>query len=294
MSIVLNGRSDSDTVIDEETLKLAAHIPALWAPSRERVLVVGLGTGVTAGELSLYEDAGRIDVAEISPSVIDFLPLFSAHTSAVHADPRLHVQLGDAVLTLRRASEPWDVITSEPSNPWVAGADTLFTREFYRLVRERLSERGIFLQWVQLYDNDYEMLGVMLNTVKSEFPVLHAFRGSEGDLLLLASSTAFTAEDGQRARETLVANPRVAASLAEIGILSTADLLAREVSTLPLVLRQAGRHGINTMDHPRLHYMAGRAMFAGTRVTEQMLRHGTTNLDFLFDERFRSEHGSGR
>ncbi len=287
LALVSNGRSESDTAVDAETIRLAAHLPALWAARRDRVLVIGSGTGVTAGEVSLYPDVTRIDLAEISPAVVRFLPLFGEFTRGVHRDARLRVVLGDALLTLRRSREPWDIIVSEPSNPWVSGADQLFTREFYELVRERLAEGGLFLQWIQLYESSYAMLCVMLNTLRAEFPVVHAFRGSENDLLLLASTRPFTTEDRQRAEVVLAAHPDVAESLAGLGIASISDVLAREVGTLPIVMRQARRYGVNTADHPRLHYMAGRALFDGATVSKEHLRHGETRLDFLFDHAIR-------
>ena len=98
-------------------------------------MVVGLGTGVTAGELTLYPDVERIDVAEISPSVIEALPYFEEFTYGVHKDPRVNILMGDAFRIIGRSKKKWDIVISEPSNPWVTGVDSLFTREFYQLVK---------------------------------------------------------------------------------------------------------------------------------------------------------------
>lgn len=281
-SLVVNGRSESNTIMDAATLRLSAHIPALWAPRRDRVLLVGLGTGVTAANLALYDDLGSLEVAEISPNVIRFLPHFSGFTDNVERDPRLHVRLADATLVVRQTEGRFDLVISEPSNPWTAGADTLFTREFYRSVRDRLSEDGLFLQWVQLYESDFRILGMILNTLRQEFPAVHAFRGSRGDLLVLAGKRPFTPEDRMRAERVLAENPRAAAALAEIDVHSVRDILAREVQSLPIVFEQTRHFGINTADHPRLLYLAGRAMFSGAEVSEEMLRHGQTDFGALF------------
>ena len=215
--------------------------------------------------------------------MVRFLPLFSDFTGAVERDPRLRVRLGDASLVVRQAREPWDIIVSEPSNPWTSGADALFTREFYRRVGERLTDDGLFLQWVQLYESDFAILSMILNTLHGEFPVIHAFRGSKGDLLLLAAKRPFSAEDRARAEQALARHPRVAASLAEIGVFSVKDLLGREVQSLPLVMQQARRYGVHTADHPRLLYLAGKAMFSGSEVTEETLRRGATDIESLFE-----------
>jgi hypothetical protein len=284
LSLIVNGKSESSTVEDAETIRLLAHLPALWASARNSALVIGLGTGVTAGELSLYDDVGRIDVAEISPSATRLLPLFGAFTHDVHTDGRLRMLRGDALVTLRRAREPWDLIISEPSNPWVAGADQLFTREFYGSVRSRLAPNGQFVQWFQLYETDFEMLALVLNTLRAEFPTLHAFRGSENDLLLLAARRPFTSADRQRAEATLARLDAVRSSLDEIGVSSIEDILEREVQTLPNLLFQGRKYGVNTVDRPRLHYLAGRAMFDGTRITEDML-DGVVDLDLRWSER---------
>jgi spermidine synthase len=118
LSILVNGKPDSNTVHDRQTLKLTAHLPALWARQQARALVIGLGTGVTAGELSLYPDMETIAVAEISPSVVEALPHFAAFTHRVHENPRLRINHGEAFRIRRRRPEKWDLIISEPSNPW--------------------------------------------------------------------------------------------------------------------------------------------------------------------------------
>ncbi|MGA8180068.1 MAG: hypothetical protein WB792_08405, partial [Desulfobacterales bacterium] len=147
MALFINGKSDSSTIGDIYTLKLLSHIPALLAEKRNNIMVVGLGTGVTAGELTLYPDVDRIDVAEISPSVVAALPYFGEFTHSIQKDPRVHILIGDAFRIIGRSNKKWDIVISEPSNPWVTGVDSLFTRDFYRLVRSHLTEKGVLMQW---------------------------------------------------------------------------------------------------------------------------------------------------
>jgi hypothetical protein len=292
LALFVNGKPESSATRDATTLRLLAHLPALWAERRAHVLLVGLGPGVTAGELSLYPEVERIDVAEISPSVVRALPEFTEYTHGVESDRRLAIHTRDAWLVLKQSPESWDVIVSEPSNPWVSGVDQLFTREFYRLVSGKLTDRGLFVQWVQLYESDFEALALVLNSLHAELPTLHAFRGVQGDLLLLAAKRPFDRGDRLRAEEVLAAHPAVADSLRGVGIESIAAILEREVTTLPVLLQQGARYGFNTLDHPRLHYLAGRNLFLGPTVTDDMLR-GVTNLDFLFEAAGRGSSASG-
>ena len=264
LAIMVNGKPDSNTAHDRQTLKLSVHIPALWANHRTKTMVIGLGTGVTVGELSLYPDVKQLDVAELASGVVDALPLFAPFTHAVQNDPRLRLHLGDAFRVLGRSHEQWDLIVSEPSNPWVTGVDLLFSREFYRLARAHLTDDGVLLQWVQKYAIDPQSFGLLMNTVRSEFPHRCIYQGEPGDLLVLASKRPFTVADQEHAQATLAGNPAVRAALAEIGIHSIDELRQRERMGLLLVADQLKQVGTETLDRPRLHYLAGRARFIGT------------------------------
>lgn len=263
LAIMVNGKSDSNTAQDRQTLKLSAHIPALWAERRSKAMVIGLGTGVTVGELTLYPDVEQIDVAELSSGVVDALPLFSPFTHAAQRDPRVRIHVGDAFRVLGRSREQWDLIISEPSNVWLTGVDLLFSREFYRLAREHLTHNGLLLQWVQKYAMDPQTFGILMNTLRSEFPHACIYQGEPGDLLVLASKRPLTVADQERARATLAANASVRESLAEIGVNSFEELRKRERMGLLLVAGQLEGVGLETLDRPRVHYRAGRARFIG-------------------------------
>ena len=269
-SIMVNGKSDSSTVGDMYTIKLAAHLPALFARERASALVVCLGTGVTAGEFTLYPEMERIDVAEIAPTVVEALPYFSAYTHDLERDPRVLILAEDAISVLARHDRTWDIIASEPSNPWVAGVDLLFTREFYRLVRARLATGGVFLQWLHMFDASAEMFSMIAATVSSAFPHCRAFSSQMNDLLILASNEPIGPAELRRAEARLAANGQVRASLAPLQLDRLPQILAREVLSPSLIQRFAG--GVQqTMDHPRLHYIAGRSFFLNERVPRELL-----------------------
>lgn len=256
-SIVVNGKSDSSTYFDRETLRLSAHLPALFGVLPERALVIGLGTGVTAGELTLYPGIKRIRVVEISPAVRDFLIFFDDAIHGLRGDPRYEPVTGDAFRVLRRSEERYDVIISEPSNPWVLGVDQLFSLEFYALVGKRLEQGGIFVQWIQRYATTEEVYDTVVRTLRNEFPYLRAFRGAAHDDLFVASKTPLPDERMAALGEFLRDNSEIRRSLAEIGVLGVDDLLLRELRIPDLSSGDA----LETLDRPRIHHLSGRAFF---------------------------------
>jgi spermidine synthase len=271
LSIYINGKSDSSTFTDISTLKLSAHLSAILASQRRNAMVIGLGTGVTAGELTLYPDIERIDVAEISPTVVKALPYFSEANYDVHKNPKVKIHIGDAFRILGRSKNKWDIIISEPSNPWVTGVDLLFTKEFYALVKERLSVNGILLQWVHIYDADIGMVGMIVNTVMQAFQRCHVFMANTGDLLIVATDKELARDDLERAENSLRTNKAVRNSLDLIHLSSLDALLLREIWSPSYVKYFFSDFGIQTMDHPRLHYMAGKMFFMGATMPNSAL-----------------------
>jgi len=262
MALFINGKSDSSTIGDIYTVKLLAHIPALLAEKRSSVMVVGLGTGVTAGELTLYPDVERIDVAEISPSVVEALPLFHRFTYDVHKDPRVNIHVGDAFRIIGRSPKKWDIVISEPSNPWVTGVDSLFTREFYHLVKNHLTDSGVMMQWAHTIIASPPMIEMILNTVQQEFKYSHVFLGGS-DLLILASNKPLFCRNLTAAEATLATNEKVKKSLEEINVTSLASLLIKERWTPSYPADYFSNSGIQSLDFPRLHYLAGKDFFLG-------------------------------
>lgn len=262
MALFINGKSDSSTIGDIYTLKLLAHIPALLADRRTNVMVVGLGTGVTAGELTLYPDIEQIDVAEISPSVVKALPYFQAFTHNAHKDPRVKIHTGDAFRIIGRSQKKWDIVISEPSNPWVTGVDSLFTKDFYRLVKDHLSENGVLMQWAHTIVASPGMIEMILNTVQQEFKHSHVFLGGS-DLLIMASNQPISCSNLTQAEAVLKNNEKVKQSLQKINVSSLASILIKERWTSSYIADYFSNADIQSLDFPKLHYLAGKDFFIG-------------------------------
>lgn len=266
MSIMVNGKSDSATKGDIDTLKLSAHIPALLSKKIDDIMLIGLGTGVTCGELSLYDEVKNIEVAEISPFVAKVLPLFGEYTYNVHKNPKLKINIGDAYRIIERSNKKWDLIISEPSNPWTTGVDMLFTQEFYKIAKEKLSSGGILLQWFNMYVSDVKMMGMIINTINSVFPYHHILMTGYSDALIVAKNDEITLTDIDRARKRLKKNHAVANSLKQIHINSIEDILIREIWPSTYTASIVSKHGLQTMDNPRLHYDAGKNFFFNSQI----------------------------
>jgi spermidine synthase len=270
-SIYIDGKSESNTWLDRETLVLSAHLPMLLAGRRERALVIGQGTGVTAAELARWPGLTRIDMVELSPTVARTLPLFREQIGDIGSDARLRLHVEDARHFLRRPGEGWDVIVSEPSHVWNSGNDLMFTLEFLRSVERRLRPGGVFLMWVHLYETDTSVICPIVSALATVFPETRAFRGTKGDWLIAASSSSFElTEDGLRS--TLEAQPEVARGLAFAGIDGAAALVEREIGAFPSYAEHARNSCVpHVAGEARLAYRAAHALYEGRVLLEDEL-----------------------
>lgn len=186
LSLRLNGKVDASTG-DMLTQVLLGLVPAAFAEPGARTLIVGCGSGVTLGA-ALAAGAGRTDLVELEPAVLEASKFFHAAGENPLYDPRVHIRLDDGRNALARSDERFALIVSEPSNPWLAGVNNLFTEDFYRLARSRLARGGVFCQWLQVYEISPGTFGSILASFFSVFPRGQAFVGTDGvDLVLCAS-----------------------------------------------------------------------------------------------------------
>lgn len=262
-SIVSNGKSDGNTLGDLPTMVLTAVLPALFADRPERVFVVGYGTGITVGELASLESVEQIIVAEISPGVIHAAPLFDFANYAASRDPKVEIICSDAHRALMRSDGNFDLIVSEPSNPWVTGVEMLYSREFLTAAAAHLNPGGVFAQWIQQYDIDDAALELVLRTFSSVFKDVTIWR-ADADLILLGFNETLPPSMLDRL-ERRIAQPDYATSLKRAGIESLPALLIHEIVPAG-VLHAAKLTGpLHTLTHPRLSHQAGLAFFLGQK-----------------------------
>ena len=218
----VNGKADASTGGDMSTQILLGQLPLLFGPRPERVAVIGYASGVTAGSVARHP-VERIDVIEIEPAILAAERFFQDANGRPLDDPRVHAVLDDGRAHLAANPGAYDVIISEPSNPWMSGVSNLFTREFFHIAREALRPGGRLLQWVQLYAMPPEDLYSILAALRAEFGYVYAFAhgDEEPDLLLLATQEPLGRDDLPHWEEL---QPAVKYDLRRIGNFSTTDL----------------------------------------------------------------------
>jgi spermidine synthase len=184
----VNGKVDASSVADMDTQVMLGLLPALAHPRPRRAFVVGFGSGATTGTLADVPGMARIDVAEIERAVLRASRLFRDANHDVLDDPRVHVIEDDARSALMLAETPYDLIVSEPSNPWIAGVASLFTRDYYRIVARRLAAGGIFCQWLQMYRLTPGAAAVVVANLRAVFPHVEIWFANASDLMVLAAN----------------------------------------------------------------------------------------------------------
>jgi hypothetical protein len=187
LAFIVNGKIDGNSRGDAGTQVMSGLLGALLHPAPRSVLVVGLGTGSTAGWLAAVPTIERTDVVELEPSIAEVARACAPVNRGVMANPRVAIRYGDAREVLMTTPRRYDLIFSEPSNPYRAGIASLFTREFYRAASNRLAEGGLFLQWMQAYEVDEDTVYRVLATLQSVFDSVEVWQTQANDLLLVGS-----------------------------------------------------------------------------------------------------------
>ena len=256
-SLAIDGKVDASNAEDMLTQKLLAHVPLLLHPHPREVLVIGLGSGVTLGS-ALRHPIERASVVEISPEVVSASGFFTEENRRALDDPRTRLIVGDGRSHLLLAEDRYDVIISEPSNPWMAGVAALFTREFFTAARERLAPGGILCQWAHTYSISDADLRSIVATFESVFPDGTAWLVGESDLLLIGSTAPLAALDRGLAAWH---RPGIEDDLAGVTVRDPFSLLTTFVAGGDALRAYANGARVQTDDRLALEYSAPRAIY---------------------------------
>jgi spermidine synthase len=262
LSLAVDGKVDATSAGDMLTQRMLAHLPLLLHPRPREVCVIGLGSGVTAGS-ALAHEGTRVDAVEISPEVVEAARLFSHVNRGALGDPRLRVLVDDGRNHLLLTDRRYDVIISEPSNPWMAGVSALFTRDFFRLARERLAPDGLFCQWAHMYNMAPEDLRTVVAGFTDVFPEAALFLLNEGDVLLLGAAGDLPRPEAATLQARMTA-PAVRDDLAGVQVKSTYGVASLFALGPPDLARWAGSAPRHTDDRPVLEFRAPRSLHADT------------------------------
>jgi spermidine synthase len=268
-TISTNGKPDASIQMnaalprqpDEDTMVMLGALPLLARPNAQAIANIGFGSGLTAETLLAHSGPRSVDSIEIEPAMAAGAKAFLPRVDRVFRDPRSALHFEDAKSFFARHGKRYDLIVSEPSNPWVNGVASLFTVEFYRHAIRHLAPNGLFVQWLHIYELDDRLLGSMLAALGAVFPDYDVYQSNDGDLVVLA------ARDGQvpLPGEFPSGEAAFVESLRQVGLSRREHLLARRLGgkhEIGRLLAQL-KPGLNSDFDPMVQLGAPRARFLG-------------------------------
>jgi spermidine synthase len=265
ITLAIDGKVDASTGTGDMTTQvLLAQLPLHFHPKPETLLVIGLGSGVTLGSAQQHEIAS-IDCVELLENVVEASDHFRQFNYDCLAHPGTNLIVGDARNHLLLTPKLYDVIISEPTNPWISGVNDLFTLEFFRLAKARLAADGIMCAWFHTYHMGDDDVRIMLNTFTAVFPEAVLWMSGGQDLILLGSTRPLKFDSRLMG---IMRKPSVAGDLARIWIHAPEDLLSSYVAG-PVGLRSFAESAtqLNTDDNMLLEFSAGAKVLEETQET---------------------------
>jgi len=304
-AFIVNGKSDGHAIIDAPTQVMSGLVPALLHPAPKSTLVVGLGTGSTAGWLGAIPTMERVDVVELEPAILRVAKDCAPVNRSVLDNPKVHIQLADAREVLRATPSRYDIVFSEPSNPYRAGISSMYTVEYYRAVADRLNPGGLFVQWMQAYEVDGWAVATAIVTIRQVFAELDVWETESGDLLLIGSVDKRPPLDVARMRARLTEEPFATAARSVWHTDSVEGVFAHFVANTALsdVLVRNGMGAVNTDDQNLLEFAFARSVGRRRRVDrdlrvlaarlgiERPLVAGAVAFDDVLEERWLFQTG---
>jgi len=186
-AFVVNGKVDGNAIEDASTQVMLGMISAILHPEPKRSMVIGMGTGSSAGWLAQIDSMERVDVVELESDILTIAEWCAPVNENLLENSKFHFIEGDAREIVLTARDKYDLIASEPSNPYRAGIASLYTLEFYSAVAKRLNDGGIFTQWVQAYEIDAQTVRTILATLSTVFPSVEIWQTKEDDMVMVCS-----------------------------------------------------------------------------------------------------------
>jgi spermidine synthase len=276
-SLWTGGKADATTHSDAATQLLLAHVPLLLHPDPQDVCVIGLASGMTLGSAACYP-VKTLDCVEIAPAMVEACRWFDPWNRHVLDDPRVRIILNDGRNHLAMTAKRYDVIISEPSNPWIAGIGDLFTREFFEICRDRLNDRGIACVWINAYETDSEAFRSVVGTFRSVFPEMTIWSPLKYDYILIGSKAPLAVDYAHLAQG--LASPAVAEDLLRSGIRSPAQFLGRLAMDAATAGTWTEGAPVHTDDNALMEFRAARSMLTMDALTLALTLHAQDAVAF--------------
>ncbi len=269
-TIATNGKPDAsirmgagEPTDDEYTMVMAASLPLALHPAPKRIANIGWGSGLTTHTMLGSATPAMVDTIEIEASMVDGARLFKDRVARAYSDPRGNLHIDDARTFFSAGAKRYDVIVSEPSNPWVSGVSSLFTREFYRFLSKHLEEGGMLVQWMQTYELNDPLFFSMVAALIDEYPYVQAYLTNTADVIFIASHVPIGEFDVARLQD-----PALKADLERLGLATAGDHEVRRFANRQVLAALVELYGasIHTDYLPSVALGAPRSRFKGESV----------------------------
>lgn len=268
----INGKPEASTRGDMSTQLMIAHLPMLARPQSTDVFMLGFGSGISAGAL-LGHPVNRVVVAENCEPALRAGHLFAQWNRGVLTNPVVRLWNEDARTILKLSPQQYDVIISQPSNPWMIGVGSVFSREFYELGASRLKDGGILCQWFHVYEMNDDIVGLVFRSFTSVFPCVEIWDAGPGDVILLGSKQPWKSSPDV-VREAFN-RPEPRKDFASIGLGSPEVLWGLQLASQRTGFAMAGEGPVQSDAFPILEYEAPKAFYIGA----------SSVMPVIFDER---------
>ncbi|MFC1501570.1 fused MFS/spermidine synthase [Elusimicrobiota bacterium] len=262
-----NGKTDASTGKDMITQLLHAYIPILFSSKNPKnTLIIGLGSGITAGAMATCRSIEEIDCVEIEPAVADAAKYFSKFNKHIMYSDKLKLIFTDGRNYLNSTDKKYDIIASEPSNPWISGISSLFTKEAFELSKNALSENGIFCQWFYSYSMSEKDFKMVMNTFASVFPYTMLTTTTSNDYFLIGSLNPIII-DYKKVHEIFETNTEMYKDLIMIELGHPFKLIAKTYMLNDEEFREYSRDAeMHIDDLPTLEFSAPLYLYKGEHI----------------------------
>ncbi|MFT6519512.1 MAG: spermidine synthase [Candidatus Azotimanducaceae bacterium] len=287
VQLYVNSKPDASTTTDLDTQLLVAHAPLFLAPDAQSILIIGHGSGITAGSV-MRHPVKTADLVEISESVLNADVVFANDNYHVLSDPRTHIYVEDGQSFLSTAPHRYDIIISQPPNPWIAGVGGLFTVEYFEKARDKLNNGGLFTFWFHAYEQSDEAVRLITRTAGAVFPNVMLFADDDlGNFIAVASMLPI--EPDFAAMEQRFLDPTIQNDLARLGMQNLTSLLSHHRVSQNQFKRLIDSGPLNTVHHQQLEYIAPRSFFnrSNSFVLDQfdpLIKATAKHTDVLLDQ----------
>jgi spermidine synthase len=268
----INGKPEASTRGDMSTQLMIAHLPMLARPQSKDVFMLGFGSGISAGAL-LGHPVNRVVVAENCEPALRAGHLFAKWNRGVLTNPVVRLWNEDARTILKLSPQQYDVVISQPSNPWMIGVGSVFSREFYELGASRLKEGGILCQWFHVYEMSDDIVGLVFRSFASVFPHVEVWDAGPGDVILLGSKRPW--KSSPDAIREAFNRPEPRKDFTSIGLGSPEALWGLQLASQRTGFAMAGNGPVQSDAFPILEYEAPKAFYIGA----------ASVMPVIFDER---------